>query len=424
MATPLNQRANSVFLSHSGRDKIDFVDGLYQWLTQWAGLRVWYDRNLGSGQVAPNIEQAIDSSKAAVVVLSRNAARSQWVELECSRLHEEVARSTGDFRIATLRLDDADPPSLLKAFKSIELDNGAMSASVGAVLLDSLLGGRDHPTGKSVYVSRGWRAPERQAVEPLCEALRISGLRLVCDRPDQPRYDVDRVREIMESTGGLVAILPHRGEGRTSSYILSEIQVALDARLPVLVFAHQLVVAQPSWPKADLAWFGDDVATRDAQDLADAFAENIERLAQEWRKPVRGEHLFLGHALDDAVEDSYQTAQIMLSRTTGLQVEVGGLVRGPDAQQEIARLIREANLCIFDLSKVDSPTPGTDFAMNSSIEAGIAIGAGKTLYLTCRGPRRSPPFMFRNRQVFFYDTPLELVGVLGRITSAHRRMIL
>ena len=70
MTTPLNQRANHVFLSHSSRDKLDFVDGLYQWLTKSAGLKVWYDRGLVSGQIATNLEEAIDSSKAAVVVLS------------------------------------------------------------------------------------------------------------------------------------------------------------------------------------------------------------------------------------------------------------------------------------------------------------------------------------------------------------------
>lgn len=40
MGTSLNCRANDIFLSHSSRDKLDFVDGLYQWLTKKAGLRV------------------------------------------------------------------------------------------------------------------------------------------------------------------------------------------------------------------------------------------------------------------------------------------------------------------------------------------------------------------------------------------------
>ena len=71
--TPLNQRANNIFLSHSSKDKLDFVDGLYQWLTKTAGLKVWYDRNLVSGAISSNLEIGIDSSKAAVIVLSEHS---------------------------------------------------------------------------------------------------------------------------------------------------------------------------------------------------------------------------------------------------------------------------------------------------------------------------------------------------------------
>src|SRR5665213_4280579 len=76
MGTPLNQRPNNIFLSHSSRDKLPFVDGLYQWLTRTAGLRVWYDDNLGSGPVSSNLGLAVDSCQAAVVVLSESSVQS------------------------------------------------------------------------------------------------------------------------------------------------------------------------------------------------------------------------------------------------------------------------------------------------------------------------------------------------------------
>ena len=72
--------------------------------------------------------------------------------------------------------------------------------------MDSLFGGKDSADGRSVYLSRGWREAERGSAERIGEALQAHGLRLVCDWTDQPHYDENRVREIMEGTGGFAAI--------------------------------------------------------------------------------------------------------------------------------------------------------------------------------------------------------------------------
>jgi hypothetical protein len=424
--TPLNQRANNVFLSHSSRDKLEFVDGLYQWLTKIAGLKVWYDRNLVSGAISSNLEIGIDSSKAAIIVLSEHSAASSYVELEYNRLQEESARNGGDFRIATLRLDGVDAPGLLKAYKHIDVEPGGLTAGAAALLMDTLFGGRDNPEGKSVYLSRGWRAAERPCADRLCQALRMAGLRVVADCTDQPDYDVERVRSIIESTGGLAAILPCRGEGGTSRYILNEIAMAMQAGLPVLVFAHKDIALKPEWALPSPEIFDDATGAAEPTAVFDRFSDAIEGLVQAWRKPLRGEHIFLGHSLDASMEDNFLTARTMLGRITGSPVVVGGLVVGSDAQSDIIRLIREARVCIIDLTNqaYENLPEKIDFALNSSIEAGIALGAERLLYLTCKGPRRSPPFMFRDKQVWFYNDGLELIGILNRIAASHRRMVL
>ncbi len=425
MALPLNLRPHNVFLSHSSRDKLDFVDGLYNWLTRNAGLTVWYDRNLGAGQVAANLGDAIDSSQAAIIVLSRNSVQSQWVQQECSRLQDEVGNSGGDFRIATIRLDDVEAPGLLKSFKHIDVSDGRLTAHGAALLMDSLYGGKDSPAGRSVYLSKGWRPAERPASERICEALQIAGLRLVCDWTGQPHYDATRVRAIMESTGGLVAILPHRGNGSTSNYIVNEIDMARDAGLPVLVFSHADVVMASAPPPPPLL-FDADIEKKKGGEIVDAFGNEMDNFVQSLRPTSRGEHVFLGHSLEASIDDKFLAARGMLSRITGLPVKVGGLVAGLEAQSEIVRLIRESGLCIIDITNLthENIPPKIDFAMNSCIEAGIALGSGKTLYLTCRGPRRSPPFMFRNKQIWFYDDDLELIGNLRQIASLHRRMVI
>jgi hypothetical protein len=422
MDTPLNQRAYNVFLSHSSRDKAAFVDGLFDWLTRKAGLAVFYDRNLGSGGIASNLERAVTSSRAAIVVISSNSVSSEWVRTECDRLQEEAGRHGGDFRIATVRLDNAEPPSLLRAFKHIDATGSSLTAASAALLMDTLFGGREISIGRPVYLSRGWRPPERPPADTIVRGLQAAGLRLVCDWTDQPSYDKARIRDIMEGTGGLAAILPHRGNGGTSRYILDEIAMARDLGLPVLVFAHADVATLPPGP--DPLRFGDDPAA--IRSNWEDYANPIEDFVTSIGEARAGEHIFLGHSLEESIDDNFRTASQMLSRLTGLPIRVGGLVTGQDAQHEIVSLIRSAGLCIIDISNrtYENLPEKIDFALNSSIEAGIALGAGRPLYLTCRSPRRSPPFMFRNKQVWFYEDDLELIGNLRQIAARHRRMVL
>jgi hypothetical protein len=426
MAIPLHQRAHNVFLSHSSKDKLEFVDGLYHWLTQKAGLKVWFDRNLGSGQIAFNLGEAIGDSQAAIIVLSENSVRSTWVTQECSALEAEVGNSGAEFRIATVRLDDVDPPGLLRSFKHIDADKGALTPDAAALLMDTLFGGKESSGGRSVYLSRGWRPSEQRSAEVISEALQSAGMRLVCDWTGQPHYDRERIRGIIESTVGLAAILPHRGGGETSKYITDEIRMAQDAGLPTLVLSHKDVVAKPEWSIAAPLIFDNGIEKQRATEVAEMFGNGIEDFVRRWPATSRGEHIFLGHSLEASINDRFLTARGMLSRIAGLPIKVGGLVGGLEAQSEIIRLIREAALCIIDITNLtyEGLPPKIDFALNSSIEAGIALGAERPLYLTCRGPRRTPPFMFRNKQVWFYEDDLELIGNLRRIAAAHRRMVL
>jgi hypothetical protein len=420
MNTPLNQRAYNVFLSHSSRDKVAFVDGLYDWMTKKAGLSVFYDRNLGSGGIASNLDRAVENSRAAVIVVSANSTSSEWVRAECDRLLEEAGRHGGDFRIATIRLDSAEAPSLLRGFKHISAEGNELTAASAALLVDTLFGGREVSTGRPVYLSRGWRAAERPAAEMISRNLQAAGLRLVCDWTDQPSYERTRVRSIMEGTSGLAAILPHRGDGATSRYVLDEIALARELGLPVLAFCQEEVTATP--PEVIVLRYGDPSAIERA---ADTFGNAIENFVSALR-PQRGEHIFLGHSLERSIDDNFRAATLMLSRQTGLPVRVGGQVTGQDAQGEIIELIRTASLCIIDITNLtyEGLPAKIDFALNSSIEAGIALGAGRPLYLTCRNPRRSPPFMFRNKQVWFYEDDLGLIGSLRQIAAGHRRMVI
>ncbi len=427
MATPINQRPNDIFLSHASRDKSAFVDDLFIWLTRRAGYKVWYDRGLASGGLSTNLDEAIDTCRSAIVVLSENSVKSQWVKSECDRIHSEWANGRGAFAIATIRLDPVEPPGLLKSYKHIDVLDGKFTAETAALLVESLNGGRDSALGRPVYLSRGWRDSEQAPADCISNICKSSGLKLVCDFTDQPHYNADRIRDVMDSTGGLVAIVPHRGQGKTSSYIIKEIAVARELGLPVIAFIHSDVERVNIPAVTEAVVFDDSVVSLDVHKVEDLFSEPLATFTTQWRKPNRGEHLFLGHSLEESIGDRFAMLKRMLSRVTGLSVVTGGFVSGEEAPTEIVKLIQNAEICIMDITNKAHPNlpEKINFALNSCIEAGIALGAGRanTLYITCAGPRRSPPFMLRTRQVWYYDDDLELVGALRQIAYTHRRMV-
>jgi hypothetical protein len=76
--------ARHIFISYSRTDGT-YVQKLAQVLTA-AGLPVWYDRALVPGQsFSKDIEKAIDTCFAMVVVLTPSSVDSDWVRLELSR---------------------------------------------------------------------------------------------------------------------------------------------------------------------------------------------------------------------------------------------------------------------------------------------------------------------------------------------------
>ncbi len=95
---------------------------------------------------------------------------------------------------------------------------------------------------KDIYLSRTWKDSESPLADYVCQKLLHPGIRLIGDSTDNPSFGEDRIRRIIASCGGLLAILPFRGEGgsiryKTSKYMIEEIEIALELQLPLLIVA-------------------------------------------------------------------------------------------------------------------------------------------------------------------------------------------
>ena len=83
---PVNKRKYHAFLSHSSKDKVAFVERLYQWFTKFAEIPVWYDKHEipGGATFATFHRRSIPKCRSMIIILSKSAIASGWVEQEYS----------------------------------------------------------------------------------------------------------------------------------------------------------------------------------------------------------------------------------------------------------------------------------------------------------------------------------------------------
>jgi hypothetical protein len=110
----------SIFISHSSRDR-ESAARISRDLAA-AGHHVWLDEwSIRVGESIPHrIEKGIEESDFLVVLLSRNAAESRWVEREWSTAYwGEVQK--GSVAVLPVRLEECEIPTLLQTKKYADL---------------------------------------------------------------------------------------------------------------------------------------------------------------------------------------------------------------------------------------------------------------------------------------------------------------
>ena len=83
----IGKRHFRAFLSHAHVDK-NKADALFHFLNDVANIPVWYDAvNLPPGAtIAENLFEAIENSRAAIILLSQQSIARGWVQQESGRL--------------------------------------------------------------------------------------------------------------------------------------------------------------------------------------------------------------------------------------------------------------------------------------------------------------------------------------------------
>ncbi len=143
--------------------------------------------------------------------------------------------------------------------------------------------------------------------------------------------------------------------------------------------------------------------------------ERIAILDEEWVAPQQPHYTFFATNSDAARRQVNHAIVDLTKKVTAMPCIVGENLRKPQIQQEITDQIARAFAVIADISSDN---------LNTCIEAGIARGARRPLHLIARAPRRRPPFMFRDQQVWHYSDNVELLGIFHRIIFPYRRRVI
>jgi hypothetical protein len=417
----LQKRPNDLFISYSHAD-VGVVQGLVDWLHDSAGLNVWFDASSGdaSQRSSELLTAAIQSTRGALFVLSSN-----WNTSWCKDEHEVVRserRATNDlYFVVAIRIDNSEIPPWFTVANVIDLPN--LEPRSAAQLLRSLV--PDAPArydnDQDVYFAGPWSRPG-PAVKPTLNCLFQLGWRLVGDSPDNPYFSdaANRIKFIIATVRGLVALQPFdpsKAPEYTSPYVLDEIRIARTVGKPYLLMHEKGVQVSPDI--AEGAFLGSSHCISEQgpdASVQQALSAFDEELSMRPHDDTRAYSFLAVSLLED--REIINDLMNVLERISNMKCILGERLTGEHVQKAIVDRICRAAFVIADV---------TDDNRNTLIEAGVALGARTPLHLLSRPPADDSlksRFMFQDREMHWYDDPLQRLGISYRIGRTYRRRVL
>ena len=421
MSTPLQKRANDLFIGYGHADRT-IVKPVVDWMSKSAGLKLWYDASSGSAaqRTTDLLSRAIESARGALFFISPNWGASTW----CRDEHEVALtqrRSNDEFIVVAAQIAKVEIPMWFQTSQVLDLQQfDLLSASA---LLRSLT---PNPPSRldndqDVYYSGPW-SNQSSAAKKALRILREMGWRLVGDSPDNPQFvdSIQRISAIIQSSRGLVAVLPFRSGNEshhTSPWVLDEVRIAHGLDRPYVLMAEQGVVA----PRELVAHaYEGRVLPLSDDGLGEQFRSTLQDfddvLGHVPLSRARAYSFFATSLLGDATESDALVS--VVERATNMTCVQGWNLTGQHAQEAIVEQIRDAAFMIADV---------TDDNRNSLIESGVARGAGVPLHLICRLPpdnNRKTRFMLQDKEINWFSNSVERIGAVYRIARGYRRRVL
>ena len=368
---------------------------------------MWYDENcmLPSASLTTDIPKYISNSEVLIVVLSKNSCDSSWVTEEYNFAKELLYRK--ELKIIPIVIDDCVLPGFYNNYKWIDCKDG-LSQYNFYMILTAIYGATENiKQVKDIYVSYSWREEERAIVDIVFKRLVRSHYRLIGDASDHYTYDDGmRIRKIMSTCGAFVGILPYRESTNTSRYIMDEIYQASRCGLPGLIIADSRIDGLDELPYPVFKYDNPD-------DITDELLKDV--MIKLTPQRPKTSHVFYATQLGGEKATINYLIRNLSGIVTSTRCVLGEDVSLGNLQQQIIDRIKSAYVMIADI---------TDERFNTCIEAGIARGAGVDLFLVAKNQRHTPPFMFRDMNVLYYNNECELLAIIHRVLRPYRRKVI
>ena len=420
-----NNKQYDIFLSHSSCDK-SFCDKLYN-LLEDAGFSVWYDETslLPNSHLTSDLPDYIKKCRSLIVVLSNDSCKSDWVKEEYAYAKDLYHKK--ELTIIPIVIDDCEIPGFYNNYKWIDCKKGLTPFSFFMILSAMYGSSENMRKKKDVYVSYSWRKEEQKLVEIVFDRLKRNQYRLIGDAGDQSAYDENnRIGKIMDTCGAYVGILPYRKDSNTSAYILDEIKIAQEHGLPGILIADDRIKGIDEYTSI----YKTLKVNPDEESTQDKILDFISEL-----KPVmpKKPHVFFATNLDKQRKTINGFIRNLSGYVTSTRCILGEDIDNTNLQQQIINRIKNAYVMIADITGdsqcYECEKPGTEskdkiYRFNTCIEAGIARGADTDLFIIAKEPRKSPPFMFRDINVRYYNDDCELLAIIHKVLRGYRRTVL
>ena len=193
--------------------------------------------------------------------------------------------------------------------------------------------------------------------------------------------------------------------------MLREIAWADEMGLPLLVVAEDTVDLPPELEGKTIRIKRDEIANHDL--ISKRIIPPLLDFADEWQQPIQPHYVFYGTNFD--FPERTDIVRTLIETVTAIPCKIGENLREKNIQNVICNDIQNAFFMIADITQEN---------LNTCIEAGIARGANVNLHLIAEEPRRSPPFMFRDMQVEYYENDIQLLSHIHRIVQPYRRRVM
>lgn len=413
MNSNFRDRKYHTFISHAHVDK-EFVNQIYNFLIE-AGMSIWYDSQTlnTSSNIVQDLPKKIEECKSMIFIISNASLESAWVKNEISQAILQQSQHK-EFKILPIILEEVDYKKLgfLQTTKFIEKFKYPDFTKFYAELLFSFynLDTSKFVVGsKDIYVSRSWRENELDKANEVSKFFIEKDFWLIGDSIENTSFSEERIMSIMRSCGGLLSIVPDRGDNTMPKYHKIELELAQKLGLPILIISDgEIEIPENISAKS--------INIKDLSIKQDTRFLNIfYDFSDDWIKPSESQYIFYATNLNEEFKERNHYVKKLIEVLTARECIMGEEIRTGHIQHNIIENIQNSYLVLADIS---------ENRLNTCIEVGIARGANKVLKLISKGPRESPPFMFRDLQVFHYDKDEEILAKVHKLLFSYKRRVI